>query len=108
MPALAERLPWTLRAYRGFASMATPMARIVLASRLKRGKEHPQRLAERRGETQLARPPGPLIWAHRASVGEMLAMSPLVEALRARNFNRLATSRTPSAARPRPTRARRP
>ena len=27
MPAVAERLPWTLRAYRGFASMATPLAR---------------------------------------------------------------------------------
>ena len=49
MPAVAERLPWTLRAYRGFASMATPLSRLVLARRLRRGKEHPQRLAERRG-----------------------------------------------------------
>src|SRR5256714_91614 len=30
MPAVAERLPWTLRAYRGIASMATPIARIPL------------------------------------------------------------------------------
>src|SRR5947207_1888525 len=99
MPAVAERLPWTLRAYRGIASMATPISRLVLASRLKRGKEHPQRLAERRGEAKIARPSGPLIWAHGASVGEMLAMIPLVEGLRARNFNVLVTSGTVTSAR---------
>src|SRR5947209_7762502 len=99
MPAVAERLPWTLRVYRGIASMATPMSRLVLASRLKRGKEHPQRLAERRGEAGIARPPGPLIWAHGASVGEMFAIIPLVEGLRARNFNVLVTSGTVTSAR---------
>src|SRR5437764_5618975 len=99
MPAVTERLPWTLRAYRAIASMATPMSRLVLASRLKRGKEHPQRLAERRGEAGIARPPGPLIWAHGASVGEMFAIIPLVEGLRARNFNVLVTSGTVTSAR---------
>jgi 3-deoxy-D-manno-octulosonic-acid transferase len=99
MLSLAEKLPWTLRAYRGFASMATPMARIVLARRLARGKEHPHRLAERRGEARIARPPGPLIWAHGASVGEMLAVIPLVEGIRARNFNVLVTSGTVTSAR---------
>ena len=29
MPAVAERLPWTLRAYRGFASMATGTILVV-------------------------------------------------------------------------------
>ena len=86
MPAVAERLPWTLRAYRGLASLATPMSRLVLADRLRRGKEHPQRLAERRGEAAIARPPGPLIWVHGASVGEMLAVIPLIERLRATDF----------------------
>ncbi len=56
-------------------------------------------LAERRGETKIARPPGPLIWAHGASVGEMLAVVPLVEGLRARNFNVLVTSGTVTSAR---------
>ncbi len=99
MAAVAERLPWTLRAYRGLSAAATPIAPMVLANRLKRGKEHPQRIAERRGETQVARPAGPLIWAHGASVGEMLAVIPLVEGLRERNFSVLVTSGTVTSAR---------
>jgi hypothetical protein len=31
-----------LRAYRRFGAVATPMARLVPASRLKRGKEYPR------------------------------------------------------------------
>src|SRR5436305_13539332 len=86
MPGVAERLPWTLRAYGSFATMATPLSRLVLARRLRRGKEHPQRLAERRGEASVARPTGPMIWAHGASVGAMLSVIPIHAAIHERNF----------------------
>ena len=53
---VADRLPLTLRAYRLMSAAATPLAPKLLARRLKRGKEHPARLPERRGEASLARP----------------------------------------------------
>jgi 3-deoxy-D-manno-octulosonic-acid transferase len=96
---VAERLPLTLRAYRRLAAAATPLVPLLLARRLKRGKEHPERIAERRGESAIERPTGPLIWAHGASVGEMLAVMPLVQCLRAREFNVLVTSGTVTSAR---------
>ena len=58
----------------------------------------PSALAERRGEASLQRPPGPLIWVHGASVGEMLAAVPLIERLRAQDFAVLVTSGTVTSA----------
>jgi 3-deoxy-D-manno-octulosonic-acid transferase len=70
----------------------------LLAKRLARGKEHPARLGERRSEPSLPRPHGPLVWVHCASVGEMLAVVPLIERLRARDFAVLVTSGTVTSA----------
>src|SRR5438132_1312848 len=97
-PIEAERLPLTLHAYRVLATAASPLAGLLLSHRLKRGKEHPQRLPERRGESTVARPPGPLIWVHGASVGEVAAVIPLVERIIARDFNVLVTSGTVTSA----------
>ncbi len=69
---VADRAPLTLRAYRLLTAVATPFAAMVLNRRLKRGKELAARLPERRGESSIARPDGPLVWMHGASVGEML------------------------------------
>lgn len=97
-PMAAERLPLTLRAYRLATSAGSPLAGFLLSSRLKRGKEDPARLAERRGETSVPRPDGPLVWIHGASVGEVAAIIPLIERIVAKEFNVLLTSGTVTSA----------
>jgi 3-deoxy-D-manno-octulosonic-acid transferase len=91
-------LPLALRAYRWVAASAAPIAPYLLARRLHRGKEHPERWHERCGEPSLQRPRGPLIWVHGASVGEMLSVVPLVERLRSEKFPVLVTSGTVTSA----------
>src|SRR5437763_16637751 len=95
---MPERLPVTLRGYRRLAAAATPLTSILLAKRLQRGKEHPVRIGERRGETAVARPPGPLVWTHGVRVGEMLALMPLVARLREKDFSVLITAGTVASA----------
>ncbi|MGA8079856.1 MAG: 3-deoxy-D-manno-octulosonic acid transferase, partial [Xanthobacteraceae bacterium] len=95
---MAGRVPLALRLYQLASAVGSPLAQQILARRLRRGKEHPERLAERRGEATLPRPDGPLIWVHGASVGEMLAAVPLIERLRAQNFAVLVTSGTVTSA----------
>jgi len=95
---LAERLPLTLRAYALLTAAATPLVPHILKRRLSRGKEHPRRMAERRGEPTARRPAGVLVWLHAASVGEVAAAIPLIERLRAGEFVVLVTSGTVTSA----------
>lgn len=66
---------WAMRHADGFA-------RRKLDERLAAGKEHPDRLSERLGRAGIARPEGPLIWFHAASVGEILSLVELIRRLR--------------------------
>jgi 3-deoxy-D-manno-octulosonic-acid transferase len=80
--------------YRLLSVAAGPFAPILLTRRLKRGKEHRQRLPERRGENHIARPEDPLVWLHGASVGELASVLPLIDRIYARGINMLVTTGT--------------
>lgn len=89
-----SRLPAPLRAYRLFSAAMRPFTPLFLARRLRHGKEHAERLHERRGVSALARPPGPLVWLHAASIGELISVLPLIERIHGREVNVLVTSGT--------------
>ncbi|MEZ5765136.1 MAG: 3-deoxy-D-manno-octulosonic acid transferase [Xanthobacteraceae bacterium] len=95
---MASDLPFVLRAYQRLSAAATPLAGLLARRRLKRGKEDQARVGERCGISTIVRPEGPLIWIHGASVGEVLAVSALVERLRAMNIRILLTSGTVTSA----------
>ena len=87
-------LPPLLSAYRIGTTLAAPFAPVWLARRARVGKEEPDRLGERYGRPARPRPPGGLVWAHGASIGETLALLPVIEALVARGTKVLVTSGT--------------
>ena len=95
---MSDALPASLALYRLATQVATPFAGQLLRHRLRRGKEHSVRLPERRGETEVPRPDGALVWVHGASVGELIAAVPLVERIRERGLSLLVTSGTVTSA----------
>lgn len=71
LPLLYRVLTWPM----------TPIVLAYLKRRRKRGKEDALRYRERQGVPGSARPRGPLVWIHAASVGEATAMLRLIERL---------------------------
>ncbi|MSP82623.1 MAG: 3-deoxy-D-manno-octulosonic acid transferase [Alphaproteobacteria bacterium] len=86
--------------YRALTWAATPLAGPLLDHRLARAREDPARLSERLGHASIPRPPGVLLWTHAASVGESLAVLPLLDGLRGAHpaWSLLMTTGTVSAA----------
>ncbi len=65
--------------YRTLTAAAAPLVARYLDARCRRGKEEAARLGERFGVASAARPPGPLLWVHAASVGEASSVLALIE-----------------------------
>ena len=72
---------FVLSTYRWVGAAAFPIVGAYVAFRASKGKEERGRHGERYGNASVARPSGPLIWVHAASVGETSAVTPLVEAI---------------------------
>lgn len=71
--------PFQVSLYLAFAKIAEPLWRLALKRRLAAGKEDPARLQEKFGRPTVNRPRGPVYWFHALSVGESLALLPLIE-----------------------------
>lgn len=84
--------------YRLATGALTPFAPLVLAWRRRAGKEEPARARERLGSPAIKRPGGRLAWVHGASVGEGVALLPLIVRLRERGFLVLLTTGTVTSA----------
>ncbi len=67
--------------YRTGMTVGLPLIDRILRRRIGRDREDPARIDERRGVAGLARPSGPLMWLHAASVGESMSAQTLIARL---------------------------
>ena len=86
------------RIYQWCGAVIYPFVGAVLRIRAKYGKEDRDRRTERYGYPSQKKPEGPILWMHAASVGELIALLPLVKRAKAFNINVLVTTATVTAA----------
>lgn len=84
--------------YRWFGAGIYPLLGPYLAIRAAKGKEERSRRKERYGRSNIARPNGPLVWFHAASVGETNAVIPLIREVRRRGITVVLTTGTVTSA----------
>ena len=98
--AMSER--WAramLSAYRFAGSAAYPLVGTYVALARQQGQGRPQPAArERYGIAGKPRPDGPMIWVHAASVGETIAIMPLIERILDFGVNVVLTTGTVTSA----------
>jgi 3-deoxy-D-manno-octulosonic-acid transferase len=71
-----------LSLYRALTFCLQPLLPWFLNRRVLKGKEEATRLNERYGIASVPRPAGDLVWVHAASVGELLAVLPLIRMIK--------------------------
>lgn len=95
------RIPLPLHIYHTATNIGAPFIGAWLKLRRLRGKEDYTRFPERFGHPSCARPQGPLVWCHAASVGEMMSALHLLKSLRTQrpDLHILLTTGTVTSAR---------
>ena len=88
----------TLQTYRIVGSIVYPFMGPFLVLRARKGKEDRARRYERYGYPSAKKPPGPIVWFHAASVGESLAIIPLVKRVHELGINTVVTTGTVTSA----------
>lgn len=96
MTSLRARAALAAYGWTGLAAYPAVSAFVML--RAARGKEERARKSERYGYPSAARPEGPLIWVHAASVGETNAVVPLIKEIARRGITVLLTTGTVTSA----------
>lgn len=87
-----------LTSYRWAGAAAYPLIGGYVAWRASKGKEDHARRRERYGRAGQPRPQGPLVWVHAASVGETIAVTPLIERILGFGINVVLTTGTVTSA----------
>jgi len=88
----------TLKSYRLMGSIAYPFMGPFLMIRARRGKEDRSRRYERYGYPSAEKPKGPIVWFHAASVGESMAVIPLIKRVNSLGINSIMTTGTVTSA----------